>query len=76
MLNSYRLLRNSESTLSLHNCFPSHQPSPNKNNKIEFISPINGNQFIPKNILYTPQTNKTSTEETMDLIKRCLDEKN
>jgi hypothetical protein len=58
MLNSYRLLRNSESTLSLHNCFPSHQPSPNKNNKIEFISPINGNQSIPKNILYTPQTNK------------------
>lgn len=26
--------------------------------------------------LYTPQTNKTSTEETMDLIKRCLNEKN
>lgn len=26
--------------------------------------------------LYTPQTKKTSTEETMDLIKRCLNEKN
>jgi CDP-ribitol ribitolphosphotransferase len=26
--------------------------------------------------LYTPQTKKTCTEETMDLIKRCLNEKN
>ena len=26
--------------------------------------------------LYTPQTTKTSTEETVDLIKRCLHEKN
>ena len=26
--------------------------------------------------LYTPNTNKTSTEETMDLIKRCLNEEN
>ena len=25
--------------------------------------------------LYTPQTKKTCTEETMDLIKRCLNEK-
>ena len=57
MLNSYRLLRNNESTLSLHHRFPSHQPSPTKNNKIEFISPINGNQLIPKSILYTPQAN-------------------